>query len=159
MRDVPPSAPQKRDHHTLTAPRLRRNHHASGVQLLRRDALDGRTRPAQLFDRLVAEIRSDLGGSDQLSAIERTLIDGYCGACVLLDDANARILLGQDVDVSVMSQLINSMTKIASKLGLQRRLKDVSPDLQTYLQARAQQTNDDVVEADVVDEDEYAEDD
>jgi len=33
--------------------------------------LDGRTSAAKAFDRLVADIESDLGGSDRLSAIER----------------------------------------------------------------------------------------
>ena len=128
----------------LSSPRLKRNHHASGIRLLRRDALDGRSRPAQLFDRLVSSIKSDLGGQDQLSAIELSLIDGYAGACVLLDDLNARILLGQEIDISALSQIINSMVKIASRLGLRRRQKDVTLDLQQYLQTRTRQTNDGV---------------
>ena len=51
-------------------------------------------------------------------------------------DANARILLGQEIDVNALSQIINSMVKIASRLGLRRRAKDVSITLNDYLGQR-----------------------
>jgi hypothetical protein len=45
----------------------RKRHVATKAQLLTRDALDGRTNAAKLFDRLIADIESDLGGRDELS--------------------------------------------------------------------------------------------
>jgi len=44
---------------------------------------DGRTSAAKAFDRLVADIESDLGGSDRLSAVERALVEGFAGALTL----------------------------------------------------------------------------
>lgn len=52
------------------------------MQLLTCRELDGRTSAAKAFDRLVADIESDLGGSDRLSAIERALVKGFAGAAV-----------------------------------------------------------------------------
>jgi hypothetical protein len=46
--------------------------------------LDGRTSAAKAFHRLVADIESDLGGSDRLSAVERALVEGFAGAAVTL---------------------------------------------------------------------------
>jgi hypothetical protein len=55
----------------------------SRPQLLTRRALDGRTNAARHFDRLVVDIERDLGGRDQLSTIERSLVEAFCGARVI----------------------------------------------------------------------------
>src|SRR5262249_132028 len=55
---------------SLAKPAHRRSHKATQPELLTRRELDGRTSAAKAFDRLVADIESDLGGSDRLSAIE-----------------------------------------------------------------------------------------
>ena len=57
--------------------------------------LDGRTSAAKAFHRLVADIESDLGGSDRLSAIERALVEGFAGAAVTLQHLNTQLALGQ----------------------------------------------------------------
>ena len=44
---------------------------------LRAASSNGRTSAAKAFD--VADIESDLGGSDRLSAIERALVEGFAG--------------------------------------------------------------------------------
>jgi YjbE family integral membrane protein len=59
-------------------------------QLLTRRELDGRTGAAKLFDPLVTGIEADLGGSDQLSTIERALVEAFAGAAVTLHNLNTR---------------------------------------------------------------------
>ena len=63
-----------------------------------RRELDGRTSAAKAFDRLVADI--DLGGSDRLSAIERSLVEGLAGAAVTWQHLNTQLALGQPIDLS-----------------------------------------------------------
>jgi hypothetical protein len=94
-------------------------------QLLTRDQLDGRTNAARFFDRLVADIESDLGGADQLSTIERSLIEGFAGAAVTLQHLNTQLALGQEIDLSQHAQAVSAMVRVASRLGLQRRQRDV----------------------------------
>jgi hypothetical protein len=53
---------------------------ATKPQLLTREQLDGRTNAAKVFDRLVSDIEGDLGGHDQLSTIERALVEAFAGA-------------------------------------------------------------------------------
>jgi hypothetical protein len=65
------------------------------LQLPTRDDLDGRTNTAKAFDALVTTIEADLGGADQLSAIERSLIEGFAGATITLQGINYRIALGE----------------------------------------------------------------
>jgi hypothetical protein len=94
-------------------------------QLLTRDQLDGRTNAAKVFDRLVADIESDLGGSDRLSTIERSLIEAFAGAAVTLQHLNTQLALGQEIDLSQHAQACSAMVRVASRLGLQRRARDV----------------------------------
>jgi hypothetical protein len=98
-------------------------------QLLTRDQLDGRTNAAKMFDRLVAEIESDLGGHDQLSTIERTLVEAYVGAAITLHALNCQLALGQKIDLGQQAVAVSAMVRVASRLGLQRRAKDVGMTL------------------------------
>jgi hypothetical protein len=112
----------------------RRPHRATRPQLLTRDRLDGRSGAAKVFDRLVVDIEADLGGRDQLSTIERALIEAFAGACVTLHHLNTKLALGEEIDLSQHAQAVSAMVRVASRLGLQRRAKDVGPTLADYLQ-------------------------
>ncbi len=100
-----------------------------------RAQLDGRTNTAKAFDRLVSAIHADLGGRDQLSAIEVSLVDAFAGAAVTLDNLNAKILLGEPLDLAAHAQAISPMVRVASRLTPRRRAKDISPTttLQQYI--------------------------
>jgi hypothetical protein len=104
-------------------------------RLLNRESLDGRTIVAKVFDRLVEQIHADLGGRDQLSAIELALVEAFAGGAVTLDNLNTRILTGAEIDnamVAMHAQAISAMVRVASRLGLQRRQRDVTPDPLRY---------------------------
>src|SRR5262245_12504868 len=117
-----------------TSPEKRRPHRARRPQLLTRDQLDGRTNAAKLFDRSVVDIEGDLGGHDQLSTIERALVEAFAGACVTLQHLNTKLALGQEIDLGQHAQAVSAMVRVASRLGVQRRAKDVStPSVQEYL--------------------------
>ena len=106
-------------------PARQKPHRATRPQLLTRDRLDGRTGAAKVFDRLVADIENDLGGHAALSTIERALVEAFAGAAVTLQHLNARLALGQSIDLAQHAQAVSAMVRVASRLGLQRRAKDV----------------------------------
>jgi len=114
---------------TPAKPTRRRSKRATRPQLLSRATLDGRTNAAKAFDRLVADIESDLGGHDQLSAIEVALVEAFAGAAVTLQHLNTQLALGQPIDLSQHAQAVGAMVRVASRLGLQRRARDVGPTL------------------------------
>jgi hypothetical protein len=119
----------------LDAPLKRRPKRTTRPQLLTRSQLDGRTNAAKVFDKLVADIESDLAGRDQLTAIERALVEAFAGAYVSLCHLNALLALGKPIDISQHSQCCGALVRIASRLGLQRRAKDVGPTtLAEYLE-------------------------
>ena len=109
-----------------------RNRRRIRPQLLRRSELDGRTTAAKVFDRLVADIEADLG-RDQLSTIERALVEAFAGAAVTLYHLNAKLVLGEVIDLSQHAQAVSAMVRVASRLGVSRRAKDVTPSLAEYL--------------------------
>jgi hypothetical protein len=114
---------------TPAKPTRRRSKRATRPQLLSRKQLDGRTNAAKEFDRLCAAIEVDLGGHDQLSAIEVALVEAFAGAAVTLQHLNAQLALGQPIDLSQHAQCVGAMVRVAARLGLQRRMKDVGPSL------------------------------
>jgi hypothetical protein len=117
-----------RSTHDRPAKQPRRRRRARSP-LLTRGQLDGRTAAAKIFDRLVVDIEGDLGGADQLSTIERALVEAFAGACVTLHHLNAKLALGEEIDLGQHAQAVSAMVRIASRLGLQRRAKDVGPTL------------------------------
>ena len=112
----------------------KRRHRAARPQLLTRDQLDGRTNAAKVFDRLVCGIELDLGGREHLSMIERTLVEAYAGAYVSLCDLNTRLALGQEIDLGQHSTAVSAMVRVASRLGIRRRARDITSDLSKYLE-------------------------
>jgi hypothetical protein len=104
-------------------------------QLLSRQDLDRRRNAVQAFDRLVRDITGDLAGDTEISAIERHLIEAFAGASITLDNLNAKVLLGQEINLAEYAQTVSAMVRVASRLGLQRRCKDISPQeaLDQYL--------------------------
>ena len=116
--------------------RSRRPRRAKHPPLLRIRWLDRRTHSAKTFDRLVAEIEKDLGGRDQLSAIERALVEAFAGSAVTLYSLNTRLLLGEEIDLAQHAQTVSAMVRVATRLGLSRRLRNVTPSLAEYLAAR-----------------------
>jgi hypothetical protein len=113
---------------------------AGRTRLLNRESLDRRTIVSKVFDRLVDAIHADLGGRDQLSAIELALVEAFAGGAVTLDHLNTQILSGAEIDhamVAMHAQAISAMVRVAAKLGCARRTRDVTPSLGNLLAADA----------------------
>jgi len=126
--DTPSLAPRKPPESPGKAPG-RRRHRASLPRPFSRREIDGRTSAAKVFDRLVTAIEADLGGADQLSAIERNLVQAFAGAAVTLHYLNARLMAGEEINLAQHAQAVSAMVRVASRLGLQRRQKDIGPSL------------------------------
>jgi hypothetical protein len=118
---------------TTMKPVRRRSKRATKPQLLNRATLDGRTNAAKVFDRLVSDIEADLAGRDQLSAIERQLVEAFAGVAVTLQHLNTQLALGQQIDVSQHAQCVGAMVRVASRLGISRRARDIGPTLSDIL--------------------------
>ncbi len=109
----------------------------SKLRLLTRDKLDRRTLASRKFSSIASGIAADLGGEDRLSTVQHHLIEAFAGAALHVADLNARLLLGQQVDIAEHSQAISSMVRIAMRIGVERLPRDVTPTLDQYLETLA----------------------
>lgn len=102
------------------------------------DRLDSRHNLTKELRERFDEICADLGGRDLLSYMQRSLIERALWLEHWLASQERELAKGQDFDVSRWIQAANSLQGIYSRLGLERRSREV-PDLQTYLRQREAQ--------------------
>ena len=107
----------------------RTRHLRDKARLLVRENLDGRTKARRQFDAIATGIAADLGGEDRLSTVQKHLVEAFAGAAIHVHDLNARLLLGEQVDIVEHSQAISTMVRVASRIGLDRLARDVSPSI------------------------------
>jgi uncharacterized protein YjiS (DUF1127 family) len=98
--------------------------------------LDRRTKSAQRVFQLRDDLIADLGGRDRLSVMEMQLIDNSALLGAMLQDAATSYLQGEPIDLMEFQTLTNAQRRLLSDLGLQRRMRDVEPDIQSYLKRR-----------------------
>lgn len=101
--------------------------------LLTFDQLDGRTVAAKKAKALIAELESDLGGADRLSAGEREIVQRAALAAAMIEHMEAAWLSGTGLDVTAYNALVNNQRRLLETLGLKRRPRDVTPDLADYI--------------------------
>jgi hypothetical protein len=99
------------------------------VQILSRRDLDGRSAAARRFDSVVAGIAADLGGEDRLSTVQQSLVEAFAGVAIMVDAANVKLLLGEEVDIVEHAQVVSTLTRVASRIGLGRIPRDIGPTL------------------------------
>jgi hypothetical protein len=105
----------------------------SKLRLLSREALDGRTVVRKQFDAIAAGIAADLGGEDQLSTVQKHLVEAFAGCAVTLNDINARAMLGEPIDLMAYSTAVSTLVRVAAKLGMARQPRTVEPTLDDIL--------------------------
>lgn len=107
------------------------------ARLLTLADLDGRTRAAQAARALIADLESDLGGADHLSAGERVIVGRAAVCSVMIEDLEARWLTGHPLDVAAYTALVNVQRRLLTTLGLARRPRDITPTLDAYVASHA----------------------
>jgi hypothetical protein len=109
------------------APDKPRRHRATKIQPLTRSAIDGRSNAAKQFAAIALGIAQDLGGEGRLSTVQRHLVEAFAGAAISVNDLNARLLMGEKIDILEQSQVISTLVRIAARLGVRRAITDITP--------------------------------
>src|SRR6266705_1575252 len=103
------------------------------IRFLSIRSLDGRTRAAQRTKALVKALESDLGGADQLSEGERQLVQRAAPLGALIEDFEVRWSIGEPIELSDYIVAVNAQRRLLMSLGLERRQRNITPDVKTYL--------------------------
>jgi hypothetical protein len=116
-------------------PPTARSRVTNGADLL--PGIDGRSALARRLYDVTCAIAADQGGTDRLSEARVQLIRRFAAASVLAEALEARLANGEQIDVAEHAHLSSTLVRIAQRIGIDRRAKNIVPDLHDYLEGRA----------------------
>ena len=94
--------------------------------------IDGRSKAARRFKDVAFAIVEDMGGEDCVSEGQRQLIRRAAGLSVVLEQREAALVNGDDIDSEEWVRLTNVLVRVLSVLGLRRRARKI-PSLREIL--------------------------
>src|SRR3974390_2314731 len=98
--------------------------------------VDGRSAIARRLKDITSAIVGDQGGADRCSESRLQLIRRFAAAAVLAEQMEARLANGETINITEHALLTSSMVRVAPRIGINRRLKEVVPTLSQYLQSK-----------------------
>jgi len=116
--------------------RAHRSAVSNGTKLFCVDGLDGRSQVARRFRDLVEGMGNDLGGSDHLSEGQRQLIRRAATLSIMSESVEADFIRNLAFDSEAYGVLCDRLGRCLGRLGLERKPRDVTPDLKSYLEAK-----------------------
>ena len=66
----------------------------------------------------------------------------FAAAAIMAESLEAKLVQGEGVDVAKHAVLSSTLVRIASRLGIERRLKDITPRLESVLETARQKAAD-----------------
>jgi hypothetical protein len=103
------------------------------ARLLDLDHLDERSRAFKTATGIKSAVISNLGGPDNVSTLE-SLLAGHAGlSAALVEHGYTAWLSGQQVSLTELATCQNAFLRICAALGVQRRAKDISKSIESYL--------------------------
>lgn len=95
--------------------------------------VDGRSLIARRYRDIVAAIATDQGGADRLSEARLQLVRRFSAAAVLAEEMEAKLANGEQIDISQHALLCSSLVRLAQRIGIDRRARNITPSLSDYL--------------------------
>ena len=99
--------------------------------------VDGRSIIARRYRDLCRAIFADQGGADQLSEARMQLIRRFAALAVQAEAMEARLANGEQIDIGEHALLSSTLVRIAQRIGIDRRSKNITPSLRDYLEAKS----------------------
>jgi hypothetical protein len=94
-----------------------------------------RSAMARRFKDIISAILVDQGGVDRCSESRKQLIRRFAAAAVIAEQMEAKLAKGEQINISEHAQLASTLVRIAQRIGINRRAKDITPALPDYLDA------------------------
>ena len=98
---------------------------------------DGRSLICRRFHDIVAAILVDQGGADRCAEARLQLVRRFAAAAVLAEQMEARLANGELIDVTEHAQLTSSMVRVAQRIGINRKAREIVPTLAQYLEGKS----------------------
>ena len=100
--------------------------------------VDGRTIIYRRFRDIASQIAADQGGLDQLSEARLQLVRRFAATAVLAEQLEADLANGQEIDIERHALLCSTLTRLAQRIGIDRRARNITPTLSQYMEERAE---------------------
>ena len=94
--------------------------------------VDGRTALARRYRDIAYQIAADQGGTDHLSEARLQLVRRLAAVSCLAEQMEARLVSGEDINITEDSLLASTAMRIVSRLGIDRIARDASPNPSTH---------------------------
>jgi hypothetical protein len=107
----------------------------NGADLL--PGIDGRSLIARRYRDIAAQIAVDQGGADRCSEARAQLIRRFAASAVMAEAMEARLARGEKIDAAEHCLLSSILVRLATRIGIDRRAKHVTPLLRDYLEDKA----------------------
>ena len=95
--------------------------------------VDGRSLIARRYHDISTAILADQGGPDDISESRLQLIRRFAAAAVLAEQMEARLANGEQIDITQHSTLSSTLVRLATRIGIDRRSRDITPTLTDLL--------------------------
>jgi hypothetical protein len=96
--------------------------------------VDNRTMIARRFYDVCQALIADQAGLDHCSEARLQLIRRFAAAAVMAEEIEARLAKGEQIDIGEHAQLSSTLVRLVRRIGINRRLKNVMPELHDYLE-------------------------
>lgn len=110
---------------------------ANGSALL--TGTDQRSTWARRFRDLYYEIISDLGGPEILSEGQKQLTRRAATISLMCEKLEGEAAAGENINLDDYGKLTDRLGRTFHRLGLKRQQRNVTPNLEQYLEAKAQE--------------------
>ena len=148
--------PSSADRATVVRHRKEKNRQrsrvANGSELI--SGVDGRSVWVRRCKELIADHTSDLGGADNMSAAEVSIVRRASVLETELERLEVKFALEVEraaaEDLELYSRAAANLRRLLESVGLKRRPKNVNPTLRDYLQAREFEDGADAIEGEIV---------
>ena len=95
--------------------------------------VDARTALGRRYRDIVAAVVQDQGGQDHIAEARLQLCRRFAAAALLAEQMEAQLVSGEQIDIQEHALLCSSLVRIAMRLGIDRKAKDITPSLSQYL--------------------------
>ena len=102
--------------------------------------VDGRCLVARRYRDITSAVIADQGGLTRMSEARQQLIRRFAAAAVIAGQIEARLANGEQVNIQEHALLSSTLTRLASRIGIDRRMRTITPSLQEYLAMKDQES-------------------
>jgi hypothetical protein len=105
--------------------------------------VDGRCLLYKRFREIARLVAADQGGLDTLSEARVQLVRRFAATCVMAEQLEANMCNGLEIDINKHTALSSTLVRLGARIGIDRRAKQITPNLTDYLELEPQPTRGD----------------